>query len=128
MKTKRQQSDSTAAAGLGFVDPRLVKLLRQEGVKTDRLDGQTLLMDAVPLAAEFSKPRSNVLIKQMRYGAGANTFVDEDLAYQGDAARLTALLGGPVHKGWRKLRCFPPRSPTPSRAKRDGSVRTTPSP
>ncbi len=93
----RQQ---TVPAELG--EP-LIALFAQVGVSAESLDPQTLRLKAVPLGGQFSKPRTNLLLRRSVPAGRSTVFLDSDLAYHGTDPAVGAALAGPCHGNWRQL-------------------------
>lgn len=94
---------------VSLLTPDLLALMAAHDSPVEPVDHNTLRCWAVPISKEFSKPKTNLLLRRMRFCAGCNVHVDSDLVYNGQEAGLTAALAGPCYKNWRKLRVSPLR-------------------
>jgi hypothetical protein len=92
------------AAGLSR---QLLVVLTENRVSVEILNRSTARFQAVPLAAEFSKQCSNLLLQWTGLGSGSSVYVDADLNYQGSDRTLVTALTGPSHHNWRRLRLPP---------------------
>lgn len=83
----------------------LVSKLKQMRVRTDVLNGDTVVFREVPTNREFfNKPCTNLLVKRPREGMPFVVCVDGDLEYAGRDGDVTrAFAGGPQREGWRAL-------------------------
>jgi hypothetical protein len=110
LNLRNRRSGSTP--GAARVGPGLARLLQASAIVIEVLDPWTCRLSAVPVGRGFNKPRTNVLLKWMRFTTGANVFVDDDLSYRNPGSRITALLVGPTFNQWRKLRTKKLNGPT----------------
>lgn len=94
---------------VGLLARSLLDLMATHDSPVEPIDGNTLRCWAVPISKEFSKSKTNLLLRRMRFSSGCNVHVDSDLVYTGGEASLIAALAGPCHKNWRKLRLPPLR-------------------
>lgn len=116
MNGLQQTSDLPAGPGhdppdgwAAALDRRLATALYQHGVPSAIVDRFTVRLEGVPLGADFSKPRSNLLLRRAGLECGSSVFVDCDLAYTGGDRGLATALAGPSHRRWRRLRLPPVR-------------------
>lgn len=109
MHDRTQINERQQALAIGHQDlaRSLIDLMSAHGSLVERIDPNTLRLWAVPVSDQFSKPRTNLLLRRMRFCTGCNVHVDCDLVYTGDEASLLSALAGPCHKNWRKLRLAP---------------------
>lgn len=89
------------------LDRRLALAVRPHGVGVDVLDRFTVRFTAVPLSADFSKARTNLLLRRAGLECGSSVFADCDLAYRGADRVLAGAMAGPAHRNWRRLRLPP---------------------
>lgn len=112
-KQPKQQTHGIARAGptpepwAATLDRRLVALLDKHQVSVETLDSGTARFQAVPLSAEFSKRRSNLLLRRTGLGCGSSLFVDSDLEYRGTDRTVASALTGSSRRNWRQLRLPP---------------------
>lgn len=110
MNRPTSSTDTTARDGspskdwAAALNRRLVAVLDRHGVSTEIVDSCTVRFRAVPLAAGFSKRRSNLLLRRSGLDCGCSVYVDSDLQYEGADQTLTAALAGPDQRNWRRLR------------------------
>jgi hypothetical protein len=84
-------------------DQRLLAVLGRQAVTVEAIDPLTTRLKAVPVSAEFSKCRTNLLLRRAWPTGGHSAYVDGDLAYHGSDPALRTALGGPAQGSWRKL-------------------------
>lgn len=67
-----------------------------------------LQLNSVPAGTDFSKPCTNVLLREQPAGGAWLVYVDEDLKYRGGDAARQALFGGAARRGWLPLAAAAP--------------------
>ncbi|MBP6965314.1 MAG: ATP-dependent Clp protease ATP-binding subunit [Armatimonadetes bacterium] len=95
------------------IKQRLQRKLEGCDVRVESPDRDTVILYGVPVGGVglFTKERTNLLISRSGRGEPFLVFVDEDLRYVGDDARVaSAFSSGPQCAGWRAL--FVARKPT----------------
>lgn len=100
------------------LDERVLAALAAHGVPlVEPLGRGCFRLRAVPMAPEFNKPRTNVLLRRIprgQPGTGAvQAFVDEDLVYTGSDRTLACVLGPVRASGWRAVALPPPWGDVP---------------
>ncbi|MGP8251897.1 MAG: AAA family ATPase [Terracidiphilus sp.] len=87
------------------IDRSLEERLHRLQLRLEAPDEDTLAVKRVPAdLRNFSKPRTNLLIKRMAEGRRCMVCVDDDLEYRGaDQLLSRAFASGPTQQGWRIL-------------------------
>jgi hypothetical protein len=97
----------------GLLGEQFVALLARAGVGAEELDPQTLRLKAVPVSPQFTKPRTNLLLRRTAPAGRSTVYLDSDLAYHGPDPAVRTALTGPCHGHWRQLCISPvPGAPT----------------
>jgi hypothetical protein len=89
------------------IDRNLNHLFRSHQIRMSAPRGRMLKLESVPVGANFSKPRTHVLLRGSPNDHW-HVFVDEDLLYRGDNRDKRALFAGGCRRGWRQLDLGPP--------------------
>jgi len=76
------------------IHPELNQLLAAHRVQIFQPREHMVQLNAVPTGAGFSKPCTNVLLRQQLEGGPWEVFVDDNLAYAGDNSERTRLFRG----------------------------------
>jgi hypothetical protein len=69
----------------------------------------------VPVSEQFTKPRTNLLLRRAAPTGRSTVYLDSDLAYHGPDPAVRTALSGPCHGHWRQL-CIPPVAGAPAEA------------
>jgi len=87
------------------LDPALEAKLKRLRLRLEMADQDTLVLKNVPANhSNFSKARTNLLIKRSTEGMPCVVCVDDDLEYAGtDPSLARAFAAGPLQQGWRVL-------------------------
>ena len=96
----------SVVSGNRLADPVAV-VLNGCGVMAEPVDAHSMRFVAVPVSAQFNKPRTNLLLQRLAPNGGSHAYVDGDLAYGGAEKVLQHALTGPAQRDWRRLRIPP---------------------
>lgn len=83
--------------------PELSQVLKAHHVQVTQPRDWMVQLSAVPAGAGFSKPCTNVLLRQRSGGGAWEAYVDDDLAYSGGSTERDRLFSGPRLHRWLRL-------------------------
>jgi hypothetical protein len=107
---QKSESESVSQGSPPWADgitPKIFDLLGRHGVSTETLDANAVRFLAVPVGTDFSKSRTNMLLRHAGLSSGSTIFVDGDLLYRGADAAMVSAFSGPTRNNWRQLRIPP---------------------